>query len=110
MNDEVQIDEKLIVDGPSPRALSTGDDYMKKIEEDNSMTDSSKFQGRSSLTTFSPRRSILKPKDIDRKTYSEKRISFHENLKEVHEVENWKKYNVNKQGCCEACWEECTLI
>lgn len=111
MNDDAHIDEKLIVQIP-PRPLSAGDGTNRKSEEDTSISDSLRFQGRSSLSSAAnPRRSILKPKDTERRSYGgEKRISFHENLKEVHEVENWKKYNVVKRGCCEACWEECRLI
>ena len=58
-----------------------------------------------------PRRSILRKSMSETKKSIDKRsISFHENLKEVHEVENWKKYNIPKRSCWGACWDECTLI
>lgn len=81
---------------------------LDKLEEEaqietrgNAMTIS--FNSSSTL-----RKSILKPSGERRS--KEKRLSFHENLKEVHEVENWKQYNTIKKSCCEACWDECSLI
>lgn len=92
---------------PNSEPLLTDDCQLRT--DDDSNTTSGRNINRSSLGS-NPRRSILKNREGDRKCHSEKRISFHENLKEVHEVENWKQYNVVKKSCCEACWEECTLI
>lgn len=72
--------------------------------EDASRSEHSHHYARNS----NPRRSILKSSTISKK--AGKRISFHENFVEVHEVENWKKENKPDRGCCERCWEECNLI
>lgn len=106
------LDDKLL-DKERPRTdPALADLGNLRTDEDspsNSGNNSARHLSRSSISA-NQRRSILKNREGDRRGNSEKRISFNENLKEVHEVENWKQYNVVKKTCCEACWDECTLI
>lgn len=100
-NDGVR-EELLSSDKQIPSQMAFNDDGDET--EEVSRSENSHYYSKS----YSPRRSILKSSTISKK--AGKRISFHENYAQVHEVESWKKENKPDKGCCERCWEECNLI
>jgi len=103
------LQEKLVTSAKiTDESRQSVEDLHDKTGDVSHSENSSNNLRASHLSSSSPRRSILKVREG--KKGSDKRISFHENLKEVHEVESWKKYNVAKRGCCQCCREECTLI
>ncbi len=82
-------------------------DQTGRLEEDPA--NESRQIGTTSMSTHSMlRKSILKT--TSEKRIRDKRISFHDNLQEVHEVENWRQYNKVKKTCLQTCWDECSLI
>ena len=109
--------EKGLKEGLLKRQQSMEEkDSESDLSSDISRTNSSR--GPFSRSMVHPKRSILKRGDSltsseardSVRSMDKNRISYNEKIIEVHEVENWKKFNSNKPSCGQRCLEECALI